>query len=416
MFAAQGPGSVFADPLPGVPMNVTVEPASGNAGRTTLVLTWDAVADATGYRVDRSADGAVWETIPDATKDHPVSQTSYEDDDDLVGGQTRNYRVFAVNDHGTGPASASASGTTKARGLPGPVKSLMATGSDYNEITLSWEEPDDTGGDKITGYEIQRHVPGVGNTWAHVAIEEDETSYAHTVHISPDDWIYRVRALNQTPVAVVVDAQNSTSNDAHAGEWTRVTGNSKSPSNPSPVTGLTAVNTASGSISLYWYAPTNNGGVSISHYIVQARLTGNGENVDWADLPDVDAATELAALSTTATLDATADDPSFTIRIAAPDAASVSQQDFTGVTVQYDHDGDTAEATPTPEVTASWQFQVYTETTEPGVDGAVGTGNDDGAVRRSAASGTSTSTAEARPDPDPLAGPGSACIRFGSRD
>ena len=157
-----------------------------------------------------------------------------------------------------------------------------------------------------------------------------------------------------------------------------------------------------GTITLYWYAPVNNGGVAISHYIVQARLTGNDADVDWADFADVDETTDLGNISGTAELNATADTPSYTIRIGAPDIddtsdALVSQAEFTGATVDYDHDGDTGEDGATPEVTASWQFQVYTETTEPGVDGDVGLGNDDGDVRRSAASGTATSTAAARP-------------------
>ena len=160
MFAALGPGSVFANPLPDAPMNLTVTPATGDDGkdgRNMLVLNWDPVTDATGYRVDRSEGGGVWETIPDATEDNPVSQTSFEDDT-LKAGETMHYRVFAVNQHGIGRASAPASGTTSARGMPGPVKNLRAMGTDYKEITLSWEEPDDTGGVDITGYEIQRHM------------------------------------------------------------------------------------------------------------------------------------------------------------------------------------------------------------------------------------------------------------------
>ena len=408
MFAALGPGSVFANPLPDAPSNLTVTPATGNDGkdgRNILVVNWDPVTDATGYRVDRSEGGGVWETIPDATEDNPVSQTSYEDDT-LDAGETMHYRVFAVNQHGIGRASAPVSGKTAARGKPGPVMNLMAMGTDYKEITLSWEEPDDTGGVDITGYEIQRHVAEAGDIWAHVAIEEDGTSYEHMVHASSDDWIYRVRALNQMPVAVNAGDRNSTANDAHAGEWERVTGNSKPASPPSSVTGLTAVNTgtAEGEISLYWYAPVNNGGVDVSHYIVQARLTGNNANVDWADFADVDETTELGNISSSVTLNADPTSPatpSYTIRIPAPATGRAFQAQFTGADGEYDHDDDNTN----DAVQARWQFRVYTETTEPGVDGTVGTGNDDGDVRRSAASGTATSTAAMRPTPDPLGEP-----------
>ena len=43
-FAAMGLGGVFADELPDNPQKLKVTPASGNAGRTTLVLNWEASA------------------------------------------------------------------------------------------------------------------------------------------------------------------------------------------------------------------------------------------------------------------------------------------------------------------------------------------------------------------------------------
>ena len=46
IFMSAEPGSVYANPLPGAPMNLTVEAADGDAGRTTLVVSWDAAANA----------------------------------------------------------------------------------------------------------------------------------------------------------------------------------------------------------------------------------------------------------------------------------------------------------------------------------------------------------------------------------
>ena len=100
-------------------------PASGNAGRTTLVVTWDAVADATGYRIDVSDASFVWETR--VTKDNPHTSTTYMDSTDLTASDVRWYRVFAVNDHGEGPVSDPADGMTSVKGKPGPVRNFTAT-------------------------------------------------------------------------------------------------------------------------------------------------------------------------------------------------------------------------------------------------------------------------------------------------
>ena len=56
-FGALGLGNVFATELTDAPLNLVVKAADGNAGRTVLVLTWDAPAvgeTPTGYRIDVS--------------------------------------------------------------------------------------------------------------------------------------------------------------------------------------------------------------------------------------------------------------------------------------------------------------------------------------------------------------------------
>ena len=55
-FGALGLGNVFANELPDNPQNLKVTAASGNTGRTTLVLTWQAPASGAPdmYRIDVS--------------------------------------------------------------------------------------------------------------------------------------------------------------------------------------------------------------------------------------------------------------------------------------------------------------------------------------------------------------------------
>ena len=57
-FGALGLGNVFANELANNPQNLDVTAASGNTGRTTLVLTWEAPASGAPdmYRIDVSKD------------------------------------------------------------------------------------------------------------------------------------------------------------------------------------------------------------------------------------------------------------------------------------------------------------------------------------------------------------------------
>ena len=156
MFAALGPGSVFANPLPDAPSNLEVEAAAGDAGRKALVLTWNAPAggNVSGYRIDRSMRGFVWETLVSA--DDPHTATRYTDDT-LDSEELRWYRVFAVNSHGVSVGARASSGTTDDKVKPGKVRNLTATAAGQRQIDLSWDPPADDGGEKITGYTIQYH-------------------------------------------------------------------------------------------------------------------------------------------------------------------------------------------------------------------------------------------------------------------
>ena len=207
IFAALGPGSASANPLPAAPGDLTVEAAADAAGRTTLVLNWGAAANASGYRIDLSNQGGVWETM---VMDTGNADTSYMDDT-LSAEDTRWYRVFALNSHGTGPVSNAASGTTDDKTNPGSVMNLTAVynpDNPYNQIDLSWDPPADDGGEMIVGYEIQNHVGGqwvaIGSTTeneeATVTTETMVTDMSETNNApqlnAGDSRLYRVRAIN----------------------------------------------------------------------------------------------------------------------------------------------------------------------------------------------------------------------------
>ena len=157
IFVALGPGSVFANPLPGAPSNL----GSGSCLRRCRADHPGAGLGrrgrATGYRIDISNRGGVWETMMDGitpAAPRPLTPTAACS----TAGDTRwYYRVFAVNDHGAGSGIQSGnSGTTdQPRSTPPSVMNLRATAQREQpaaKIDLSWDAPAENGGAPIVGY------------------------------------------------------------------------------------------------------------------------------------------------------------------------------------------------------------------------------------------------------------------------
>ena len=386
MFAAQGTGSVFANPLPGVPMNVEANPASGNAGRTTLVVKWDPVADADGYRIDVSDDSFVWETR--VTADDPHTSTTYTDSTDLTASDVRWYRIFAVNDHGEGPVSDPDDGMTSPKGKPGPVRNFTATAMGQRQINLTWDPPADDGGEKISAYEIQYHngtdwvallaeVNGSPPTTTDYLVVTEETRMddggfqdkdTDDLSLDPGEMRrYQIRAVNQADTTEDVTADDRTDAEAPGTEdgWVRDDATTAVATGPTPPSGLTAVNTTTaagdtGTISLHWFAPElmNNGGWPVTDYLVQVRRVGE----DWLDIPN---ATALAALGDTSQTGVTiADDGNANFKIPVGSTNGATQMSFTGVPNTWDHDTDT----DTDEEPLWLEFQVFAISTDDGAD------------------------------------------------
>ena len=381
MFVALEPRGVFANPLPAAPSNLLVTPAPGNEGRTTLVLTWDAPAggNVTDYRIDRSMDGFVWETLEMDTGD--TARTAM--DDSLAASQTRWYRVFALNEHGESPLAVPDKGTTKAKGAPGPVQNLRATAMGQRQINLTWDEPADNGGVEITGYQIQYHN---GDIWVGLRAQTDANANSYLL-VTADAYMenggyqdkdgddpsldpgemrrYQVRAVNSADPNA--PGEDDVSQEPKATEgWGRADATTASANSPGAPSGLTVVNigTINGSLSLYWFAPTSDGGWPISHYIIQVRRYGE----DWADLPD-----DVATLSPVPKNGGDINEDGGTFRITAVVAEDVVQKSFGGVPHEWDDDGDGG---TTPEVPLYLDFRVFAQTTDDGANDETGGGDD----------------------------------------
>ena len=398
MFAAQGTGNVFANPLPDAPEITSVEAADGDAGRTTLVVTWTAADNASGYRIDKlDGSGAVWETF--VTADDPHTGTTYMDDT-LTADDTRWYRVFALNGHGTGPVSNAASGTTDMKVRPGSVMNLRAVPNAKNPrsaIDLSWDPPADNGGEHIVGYEVQFHDD---SDWGNLADADADPAVTVIVDnvtavmvddpkapvkmeitdgddLAPgDSRLYRVRAINGPATFPDGDSVSATTAENTASkDWARITGTTTSASAPGQVTGLTAVNIADDEISLYWYAPEDTGGWDISGYLIQARREGKR----FQAIPKDDDLTTTP--STDITLGDVGDDHLDNMnRVIAVPGAGTTQVIFASI-VTVDHDGDTGEADATAAIQVKWYFRVFALTTDDGPNDATDTTDD--VIRRS---------------------------------
>lgn len=98
-----------APTAPGAPTGLS---ATAN-GQTQIDLSWtapssDGGASITGYKIEVSTDNSIWS---DLVANTGTTTTSYSHTN-LMAGNTRYYRVSAINSVGTGPASSSDSATT----------------------------------------------------------------------------------------------------------------------------------------------------------------------------------------------------------------------------------------------------------------------------------------------------------------
>ena len=183
------------------------------AGNAQIDLAWTAPADdggraVSGYKIEVSDDGSTG-SWTDLVADTASTDTAYSHTG-LSAGDTRHYRVSAINAVGTSDASNSDEVTTQTT-APEPPAGVAAIADGTSKIVVSWSAPGNDGGSAITGYKVE--VSTNGTTWPakpHVAdTASTDTSYTHTGLGSGDTRHYRVSAINtigtSQPSAVVSD-------------------------------------------------------------------------------------------------------------------------------------------------------------------------------------------------------------------
>ena len=181
---------------PGAPTGLTATAS----GTTQIDLSWTAPGSTggsaiTGYKIEVSPDGTDGWTDQVANTSNTTTTYAHTG---LTAGETRHYRVSAINTNGTGDPSNVDSATT-ATSAPGAPTGLTATASGTTAINLSWTAPGITGGSAITGYKIE--VSPDGTSWTAPGSTGGSAITGYKIEVSPDgtdDWTDQVANTSNT--------------------------------------------------------------------------------------------------------------------------------------------------------------------------------------------------------------------------
>ena len=245
--------------VPGAPRNLTAEAD----GPTAIDLDWlaptaDGGTRITAYRIEVSENGGTsWSDLEARTSD---TVTAYRDTD-VDAGDTRHYRVSAINFNGTGPVSNVADATTQ-HVLPGAPRRLTARARGTSEIVLNWSAPSSSGSSPITGYRIESSPTGDDGSWRVRVANTRSTTYTHDRLEPGTTRHYRVRAITR----------------AGHSEWSNIARATTEVTVPGRPTGLRVTPSGlrgSGQLLLTWSAPADDGGSPITGYRIERSPNGN---------------------------------------------------------------------------------------------------------------------------------------------
>ncbi len=260
---------------PGAPIGLTATAGDELAELSWTAPQWTGGSDVTGYRIEQSLDGGTtWSTVvadtgsPDTTATIPG----------LTNGDTVSFRVAAINLHGTGAPTDTASATPL--GLPDAPTAVAALPADGAAL-LSWTAPVDDGGTAITGYRIETSTDE-GLTWSPAIEDTGSTS----------------------TTATVTGLSNGTST------WFRVassngvgTGDASAPTSTIPRTVPGApidltVTPGDGTAALAWSPPLHDGGAAVTGYLIeQSRDGGTTWSTVVADTGSTDTTADVTGLT-----------------------------------------------------------------------------------------------------------------------
>lgn len=243
-----------AELAPGRPTDV-----NGVAGDGYVSLSWSWPRDGSTVRATRirysTDDGATWPGVVDL----PDGVASYTVPDlDNATGYV--FEVAGVNNGGAGPYSAPSAPVTPdaaavGASAPGaPVVRYLWNGN--QSLTLGWKPPVLNGGRALQGYVVEYSADGGGH-WTAVDVDAPAAT-EHTLHQLQNGTTYQVRIAARTSLGV------GGYSDTMSLQPVAVM-----PGAPSGVTGTAG----SGSVTLHWRAPADDGGAQPFAYGCATRPT-----------------------------------------------------------------------------------------------------------------------------------------------
>ena len=347
LFVALAPNDAAAqnaqtDYQAGSPMELMVEPGSGAAKRTSLVLTWKAPTTGsdlaiTGYRIDQSKeDGQRWTKLADVG-----SSVLTHTHTGLKPNTQMYYRVLAMNQAGVGRVSEAKSSMTAAIGEPSEVQNFTVTATGPSSIKLDWDPPSDTGGARIIGYlvhwgdtdtiggatgniklrgtaDMDGSADGIvpvlapKTEWTHKGLDGNSTRHykVYAVNWYDDDMTSK---MTKDPIDVRSATTMPPGKPAAPTSLTAVPAVVRDSSTPFAIVADDDDDTngyePAPNVNLYWYWPTDEGGADISRFRIEVSKTGA-----WPDGSTATAGTATEASTTLETDD-------FAVMVVLPDAA-----------------------------------------------------------------------------------------------
>ncbi len=194
---ANAVGSTITDPgvAPLASTTVTASPATSS----TVNLVWTDIAGESGYRVERSADGASGWTTAASLPENATTAT----DNGLAATTTYYYRVIATTKAGDASVSDVISTTTLLD--PPAAPTMIAVPVSSTEIGLNWT---DVGTE--TGYRIEVSLDA-GGTWNVAGTQGADVTTFNDKWLAPGTtYWYRVIAINAAGESAPSEPQSTT--------------------------------------------------------------------------------------------------------------------------------------------------------------------------------------------------------------
>ena len=248
--------------VPAAITDATVTAVGDQSMTATFTVPNNGGSAITGYTIEYSTDGgSTWTVDDDAFTLTFSGSTGTYSTIYVTNGTTYSGRVSSTNAVGT--SSVSNVVTVTPMTVPGAPTGLAATAPAAPDVSLSWFAPIETGGSAITDYVVE-YSNDSGSTWTTFA---DGTSATLTAIVTGlgkgTSYTFRVSAVNAA-------GTGTASSTVQLAIPTTV---------PGAPTNLTAAATSGVdySIDLSWTAPSDDGGSSLTDYIIEWQFEGDYE-------------------------------------------------------------------------------------------------------------------------------------------